>query len=215
METPQPPADAPSREIHPIFKVGPLMLVLGSVSAAALMMTLAQALQWSDPARGLVVSLFFTFTFGLPLLIVLFAIQTVLALIFMTRHRRAWWRSTLVVLPAALMMIGVLASIASLYPPERRARNELGRFLGGPLPASARDFTLHYEGGIDPTRRFEFSLSSADYDTIRRFRDYEPSPEDPGLMLTPSAVRAFETGRFFYLDYSAARNHCTLHVLDY
>lgn len=200
MEMPQPPADVTPRDIHPFFKVGPLMLVLGSLSSTALMMTLAQALQWSDHGRGFVSSLLSTFIFGLPLLIVLFVIQTVLALIFMTRRRRAWWRSTLVLLPAALLMICELASIVSLYPPERRARNELQHFLGGPLPASARDFTLYYEGGIDPTRRFEFSLSSTDYVTIRRFRDYEPSPEDPGLMLTPSAVRAVETGRFFYVD---------------
>lgn len=215
MEMPQPPADAPPREIHPFFKVGPLMLVLGSLSASALMITLAQALQWSDPGRGLVVSLFFTFTFGLPLLIVLLVIQTVLALIFMTRRRRAWWRSTLVLLPAALLMFGALASITSLYPPERRARNELQRFLGGPLPASARDFTLHYEGGIDPTRRFEFSLSSTDYAAIRRFRDYGLPGGTSGALTTPSTVQAHEPGKFYYLDYSTARNRCTFHVLDY
>ncbi|PAW63596.1 MAG: hypothetical protein B9S38_17310 [Verrucomicrobiia bacterium Tous-C4TDCM] len=213
MEMPQPPAAAPPREIHPFFKVGPLMLVLGSLSASALLITLAQALQWSDPGRGFVVSLFFTF--GLPLLIVLLVIQTVLALIFMTRRRRAWWRSTVVLLPAALLMLGALASTASLYPPERRARNELQRFLGGPLPASARDFTLHYEGGIDPTRRFEFSLSSTDYMTIRRFRDYQASAGSTATWATPTMVQADEPGRFFYLDYSAARDRCTLHVLDY
>jgi hypothetical protein len=167
-ETPH--AEPPLRDIHPFFKVGPLMLVLGSLSASAMMMTLAQALEWSDPGRGFAVSLFFTFTFGLPVLMVLFVIQAILALLFMTRRRRAWWRSGIVLLPAALLTFAALASITSLYPPERRARNELQRFLGGPLPASARDFTLHYEGGIDPTRRFEFSLSSSDYAAIRRYR---------------------------------------------
>ena len=179
------------------------------------MITLAQALQWSDPGRGFVVSLFFTFTFGLPLLIVLLVVQTLLALIFMTRRRRAWWRSTLVLLPAALLMLGALASIASLYPPERRARNELQRFLGGPLPASARDFSLHYEGGIDPTRRFEFSLSSTDYVAIRRYRDYGPTPGGPGILKTPTTVQAHEPGRFYYLDYSTSRDRCTFQVLDY
>lgn len=215
MESPQPPADALSREIHPFFKVGPLMLVLGSLSASTLMVTLAQALQWSDPGRGFVVSLFFTFTFGLPLLIALLVVQTLLALIFMTRRRRAWWRSALVLLPAALLMLGALAGIASLYPPERRARNELQRFLGGPLPASACDFTLQYEGGIDPTRRFEFSLSSTDYVAIRRYRDYGLPGGTSGALITPTTVQAHESGRFYYLDYSTVRKRCTLHVLDY
>lgn len=210
-----PSATPPPPEIHPFFKVGPLMLVLGSLSASALMVTLAQALQWSDPGRGFVVSLLFTFTFGLPLLIVLLVMQALLALIFMTRRRRSWWRSTLVLLPAALLAIGALASIASLYPPERRARNELRHFLGGPLPASARDFTLHYEGGIDPTRRFEFSLSSTDYVAIRRYRDYVTSAGSTATWATPTMVQADEPGRFYYLDYSTARGRCTLHVLDY
>ena len=210
METPQPPSDAPPPEIHPFFKVGPLMLVLGSLSASALLITLAQALQWSDPGRGFVVSLFFTFTFGLPLLLALLVVQTLLALCFMTRRRRAWWRSTLVLLPAGLLLVGALAAIVSLYPHERRALNELKSCLGGPLPSSARDFSLHYEGGIDPTRRFEFSLSPADYVAILRYRDYVPSP-----MITPTTVQADEPGRFFYLDYSTSRDRCTFKVLDY
>lgn len=208
-------ADPPPHDVHPFFKVGPLMLVLGSLSASAMMMTLAQALQWSDPGRGFAVSLFFTFTFGLPVLMVLFVIQTILALIFMTRRRRAWWRSGIVLLPAALLIFAALASITSLYPPERRARNQLQEFLGGPLPASARNFTLHYEGGIDPTRRFEFSLSSTDYMTIRSFRDYQTSAGSTTTWATPTMVQADEPGRFFYLDYNTARDRCTLHVLDY
>lgn len=215
MEQPQPPADVTPREIHPFFKVGPLMLVLGSLSASAVMMTLAQALPWSDPGRGFVVSLLFTFTFGLPLLIALLVVQGLLALIFMTRRRRAWWRSMLVLLPAALLMLGALTSIVSLYPPERRARRELQHFLGGPLPASARDFTLHYEGGIDPTRRFEFSLSSTDYVAVRRYRDYISSAGSTAIWATPTMVQADEPGRFFYLDYSATRGRCTFQVLDY
>ena len=216
MELPQPPVDAPPPEIHPLFKVGPLMLVLGSLSASALLITLAQALQWSDPGRGFVVSLFFTFTFGLPWLIVLFVVQTLLALIFMTRRRRAWWRSTLVVLPAALLMLGALASIASLYPPERRARNELQRFLGGPLPASARDFTLHYEGGIDPTRTFEFSLASADYAAIRHYRNYTPTGGlSSSVPMTSSTLQSDEPGNFYYLDYDAARQRCNFRVFNY
>lgn len=212
-ETPH--ADLPPHDVHPFFKVGPLMLVLGSLSASAIMMTLAQALQWSDPGRGFAVSLFFTFTFGLPVLMVLFVIQTILALIFMTRRRRAWWRSGIVLLPAALLIFAALASIASLYPPERRARNDLQRFLGGPLPASARDFTLHFEGGIDPTRRFEFSLSSTDYAAIRRYRDYGLPGGTSGALTTPSTVQAHEPGTVYYLDYSTARNRCTFHVVDY
>ncbi len=204
-------ADPPPHDVHPFFKVGPLMLVLGSLSASAIMMTLAQALQWSDPGRGFAVSLFFTFTFGLPVLMVLFVIQTILALIFI----RAWWRSGIVLLPAALLIFAALASITSLYPPERRARNQLQEFLGGPLPASARNFTLHYEGGIDPTRRFEFSLSSTDYMTIRSFRDYQTSAGSTTTWATPTMVQADEPGRFFYLDYNTARDRCTLHVLDY
>jgi hypothetical protein len=213
LETPH--ADPPLHDIHPFFKVGPLMLVLGSLSASAMMMTLAQALQWSDLGRGFAVSLFVTFTFGLPVLMVLFVIQTILALIFMTRRRRAWWRSGIVLLPATLLIDAALAPILSLYPPERRARNELKEFLGGPLPASASEFTLHYEGGIDPTRRFEFSLSSTDYATIRRFRDYQSSAGSTASWATPTMVQADEPGRFFYLDYSTVGNRCTLHVFDY
>jgi hypothetical protein len=215
MDSSQSPADPFPTAIHPFFKVGPLMLVLGSLSLVAVMMIVVQTLEWSDHAKGFAVSLIFTFTFGLPVLVALLVAQSVLALIFMSRRRRGWWRTVIVLLPAALLTGGLLAGIASFYPPERRARNELARFLGGPLPASARDFTLHFEGGIDPTRTFEFTLSPTDYVAIRRYRDYTPSGGFSSVPPTPTEVQADEPGKVYYLDYSASRRRCTFRVFRY
>jgi hypothetical protein len=84
-----------------------------------------------------------------------------------------------------------------------------------PADVPPRDFTLHYEGGIDPTRRFEFSISPSDYAAIRRYRDYGPTPGGSGFLTTPTTVQAHESGRFYYLDYSTSRDRCTFQLLDY
>lgn len=208
-----PPSRSPTPppEIPPFFRIGPVMLIIGSVSLAAASMVLAGALPWSDLRSGFLVATMMTFTFGIPLFVILLLVQSVLGLIFMRGRRRAWWRTVLVLLPAALVVGGCLFSIVNLFPPERRARRELGQHLGGPLPASIRNVRLHYAGGIDPTWQFDFTLSPGDYEAIKGYRNYKPrsGPSASGTL------QAQITGYFFYLEYDPASKRCSFQALNY
>lgn len=206
---PQPPPDLdPPPAVRPILRIGPLLLIPASILLAALSLIVAEALRWSNPFDGLMGGAIMVLVFGLPLWILAVVIQSVLGLVFMSRRRRSWWRTLIVTSPSALLVLVSLVSIVGLYPPERRARRELGRYLGGHLPASVDHVRLNYAGGIDPSWSFEFSVDPLDYAEIRNFRNYEPSMRSP-------RIQFHEVGRFYYLDYDSAGRRCRFDVVAY
>jgi MFS family permease len=209
---PQPPEDTEVTEIPMFFRIGPVMLVMASFCIVSTVLLLAEALRWSDFRGGLMGGVFMIFIFGIPLFVMLGVVQLILGSIFMSNGRRAWWRTLVVLLPAILIIVAALVSIVNLYPPERRARNELDHFLGGPVPASISSIKLTYSGGIDPTRDFEFNLIPKDYDQISGYRYYRNRGGSPS---SASALVAEGRGGLYYLDYDPAHARCTFSIHHY
>ncbi|WP_193212069.1 hypothetical protein [Luteolibacter marinus] len=200
---PQPPPDidAPP-EIPAFFRVGPSLLIPASICLAAGTMVLSEALGWWIFYEGLIGASLMVLLLGIPLWLIVLVVEWFLALVFMSRGRRAWWRTTLVVLPAALIILAALVSIARLYPPELRARRELRRHLGGSLPASVDRVRLRYSGGMDPCWDFQFTVSPGDYEIIKSLHDFEPTHR------SSPALRAEGRGGSYYLDYDPGTGRC-------
>lgn len=220
-EQAEPGSPQPDPPLPMFFRLSPLLLIPGSLTVVAGSLVLASTLRWSDPIEGLPVAAVMTFLFGIPLYILLTIVQSVLGLIFMSRRRRAGWRTCMVLLPAALLVGLALYEIVQLYPPERRARRDLAGHLDGPLPPSIDNLELYYRGGIDPDWTFTFTIAPDDYKTIKAYRTYEPSPgatipSGPGTVtLSPTALQAHETGYFYYLDYDLGTRRCTFQAMNY
>ena len=173
------------------------------------MTILSQTLRHADLMEGLMISVPYMMLLWVPLAIVLVVVQGLLALAFMSRGRRSWWRSGLVVLPSALLIVISLLDITSLYPPERRARRELAHHLGGPIPTSVHSIKLDYRGGIDPGWSFEFKVSPEDFRVIQSYRDYEPD----GLAAGTSFRLIDERSTFFHLEFDPKTGRCRFRKL--
>ena len=196
-------------EIPQIFRIGPGMLILGSFCVVTTLIVLSQALRWGNFREGLIVEGMMLLFLAIPLVIFLGGLQGILALIFMSKKRRAWWRSTIVILPSLVLIAGLLFETVSLFPHERRARNELEDHLGGPLPASVRNVTLDFSGGIDPGWIFDFDISPEDFETLKSYRDYGKS------MGSQLQHHDESHSQFYYLDYDPATRRCKFQSLDY
>jgi hypothetical protein len=205
--------EEPSVEIPPeipeIFRIGPGMLILGSYCIVTTLMVLSQALRWGNFREGLIVESMMLAFLSIPLAVLLGGFQGVLAILFMSKKRRAWWRSTLVILPSLVLVADLLFAMISLFPHEKRARNELEHHLGGPVPASLRNVTLDFSGGIDPKWIFHFEISPEDFEILTTYRDYGRS------MGSPLHHHDESHGQFYYLDYDPATRLCKFQSIDY
>jgi hypothetical protein len=211
-DPPNSPPDIEVKAIPMFFRIGPVTLILGSVCSVWTVMFLSEALRWTNLQRGLEGSVVMVMLFGLPLIIFLLVVQGWLACILMSRGRRGWWRTSLVLLPAALLVLFRLFGIIELYPPERRARNELGRFLGKPLSESAANVSMSFVGGIGPIWEFQFDATSQDYERIKRSKDFEPAGDS---RRSPSTLQVIEGGYLYYLDYDPASSRCSFWALTH
>jgi|GEM_PF-4819371 len=208
MSDPDPPPPEPVRELPQFYRLGPWMLIFGSFVVTLGLGILTSALRWSDFLLGLKVSAFMFALLAIPLFVVLAAVQGILSAIVMSRRRRAAWRTWVVLAPALLIVALSLVDIASLFPPERRARRELAQHLGGAVPDSVRDVTLDYSGGIDPGWAFRFRITPGDFEKVRGYRAYH---EQGGRLQHHSEPDS----QFYYLDYDPATGRCEFQSQDY
>lgn len=210
----QPPSNIPPPpEIPLFFRIGPGMLIMGSICVSATLLALADALAFKDLAEGLQSSVFMV----VVAMIVMALIQGFLGLLFMAGKRRAWWRSILVLIPAAVISLGSLYGISTLYPHERWARNKLERYLGGPVPASVKNASLDYHcNALGATRwKFDFDLSPEDWARITSYSRYQGRSSEAVVSWgqhIPARASA-ETG-FFQLEYHPHTQRCTFVVMS-
>ena len=200
---PQPPADEPTpEEIPPFFRIGPLTLVLGSFCIYGTLVLLAEALQWRDLKDGIKSGMLL----AILATILIAPLQFLIAFACMSRKRRGNWRTLLVIIPALLVSLLSIYQISTLYPHERRARNQLASFLQGPVPPSVRNLDLDYRGDAFGGTRWliSFDLSPADWDSISKYPPFESSP----LHAASGRAWGHEGGAFFAIEFDSAARRC-------
>lgn len=195
-------------DIPAFFRIGSKLLNVASISVAATLAALSEALQWEDVISGLASGALLS----VMAVIFLLPAQGVLGLLLMSGGRRAWWRTSLVIAPSALISLFCLYFVSTLYPHERWAKNKLADYIGGPVPASVKNITLDYKcGALGATQWvFKFDLGSDDWNKILTYPRYQD--EIPGLHPSRSGADVADENGFFSFRYDRSAQRCEFTV---